>query len=96
MASQDAVGDRSAGKALPFGDVVMSNPVNPKINLVRNPSELPLEVDMEAFFDFSFWLAEELVDLIATQEEEARRNKRTRQRDRVLAIVESRRRQAVT
>lgn len=50
----------------------------PKINLSRKPNELPLDVDMEAFFEFSFWMAEELTDLIAEYEcrEKARRRQR--------------------
>ena len=30
-----------------------------------------IHVDMEAFFDFSFWLAEELEDLVATWQHQA-------------------------
>ncbi len=35
----------------------------PQLNLSRNKFEKPLFVDMEAFFDFSFWISEELLDL---------------------------------
>ncbi len=35
----------------------------PQLNLARQPRDLPLWVDMEAFFDFSFWIAEELLEL---------------------------------
>ncbi len=38
----------------------------PQINLARQPFEPPLFVDMEAFFEFSFWITEELLDLEAT------------------------------
>ena len=38
---------------------------SPKLNLTRRPSQLPFMVDMERFFEFSFWLAEELLDLEA-------------------------------
>ncbi len=37
----------------------------PQINLSRRPCEPPLNVSMEAFFEFTFWLAEELLDLEA-------------------------------
>jgi len=37
----------------------------PQLDLARNKFDLPLLVDMEAFFEFSFWLAEELLDLEA-------------------------------
>lgn len=36
-----------------------------KLVLVDNPSLGSIRVDMEAFFDLSFWLAEELEDLVA-------------------------------
>ncbi len=35
----------------------------PKLNLVRDPSAPPMYVRLESFFDFCFWLAEELQDL---------------------------------
>lgn len=34
-----------------------------------------IEVPMESFFDFSFWMAEELEDLIAQQQSKMRRAK---------------------
>ena len=37
----------------------------PQLDLARHRFDLPLLVDMEAFFDFSFWIAEELLDLEA-------------------------------
>ena len=37
----------------------------PKLNLSRHPDRPPLMVDMERFFEFSFWIAEELLDLVA-------------------------------
>lgn len=37
----------------------------PQLDLARNKFDLPLLVDMEAFFEFSFWLAEELLELEA-------------------------------
>ncbi len=40
----------------------------PPLNLARNKNDLPLTVEMEAFFDFSFWMAEELQDLISQHE----------------------------
>ena len=36
-----------------------------KLVLVDNPGLGTIRVDMEAFFDLSFWLAEELEDLVA-------------------------------
>ena len=43
--------------------------LRPRVNLSRRPGEPPLDVDMEAFFEFSFWMAEELLDLIASHEQ---------------------------
>ncbi len=37
----------------------------PQLDLARHRFDLPLLVDMEAFFDFSFWIAEELLELEA-------------------------------
>ena len=37
----------------------------PKINLNRRPGQPPFMVDMQGFFEFSFWMAEELLDLEA-------------------------------
>ena len=37
----------------------------PQINLARRQFEPPFYVDMEAFFEFSFWISEELLDLEA-------------------------------
>ena len=37
----------------------------PQINLARRLFEPPFCIDMEAFFEFSFWIAEELLDLLA-------------------------------
>lgn len=37
----------------------------PKLNLTRDPGQPPLHVSMESFFDFCFWMAEELQDLEA-------------------------------
>lgn len=38
----------------------------PQINLARRRFEEPFFVDMESFFEFSFWMSEELLDLEAT------------------------------
>ena len=35
------------------------------LNLARNKSEAPFFVNMESFFEFSFWISEELLDLEA-------------------------------
>ena len=35
----------------------------PQLDLARHTFDLPLLVDMEAFFEFSFWIAEELLEL---------------------------------
>jgi hypothetical protein len=37
----------------------------PQINLARRRFEAPFFVDMESFFEFSFWISEELLDLEA-------------------------------
>ena len=42
---------------------MIRTPQLPQLNLARNAYDLPLFVDMEAFFDFTFWLSEELLDL---------------------------------
>ena len=36
-----------------------------QLNLARHRYDLPFFVDMEAFFEFSFWMSEELLDLEA-------------------------------
>ena len=40
-------------------------PQAPQLNLSRGQFEKPFFVDMESFFDFSFWISEELLDLEA-------------------------------
>lgn len=35
------------------------------LNLARNKYEAPFFVNMESFFEFSFWISEELLDLEA-------------------------------
>lgn len=35
----------------------------PQLNLAQNRYDRPFFVDMEAFFEFSFWISEELLDL---------------------------------
>lgn len=45
--------------------MVIRTPQVPQLDLSRSPYERPLFVDMEAFFDFSFWIAEELLELEA-------------------------------
>ena len=37
----------------------------PQLNLTRDPGQPPMRISMESFFDFCFWLAEELQDLEA-------------------------------
>ena len=44
------------------------------IDLARQGDSSPLLVDMEAFFEFSFWIAEELGDLVAEHEHLNRKN----------------------
>ena len=52
-----------------FFQVPFSMPIRefqtPKINLSRRSDSQPLWVDMQGFFEFSFWMAEELLDLEA-------------------------------
>ncbi len=38
----------------------------PMLNLECNPQFAPIHVSMESFFEFSFWLAEELQELVET------------------------------
>ena len=62
-----------AGNAarLDFPDTMNSSNLNaPKLNLARNPEQAPFFVDMERFFEFSFWIAEELLDLVALHQEQ--------------------------
>ncbi len=49
------------------GDHIMSQgkSADTKLVLVDNPGLGRVRVDMEAFFELSFWLAEELEDLVA-------------------------------
>lgn len=42
---------------------MIRSPQIPQLDLARHTFDLPLLVDMEAFFEFSFWIAEELLDL---------------------------------
>jgi len=42
-----------------------SNAKPPQLNLARSQYERPMFVDMEKFFEFSFWISEELLDLEA-------------------------------
>jgi len=60
---------RHAGNAFTafFLETNMANriPQAPQLDLSRSRYEKPLFVDMEAFFDFSFWISEELLDLEA-------------------------------
>ena len=37
----------------------------PKLNLARKAGEPPMRISMESFFEFCFWMAEELQDLEA-------------------------------
>ena len=43
----------------------MDKPTATRITLTDDASLGRLQVDLEAFFEFSFWLAEELEDLVA-------------------------------
>lgn len=45
--------------------MVIRNPQLPQLNLSRNKFDRPFFVDMESFFEFSFWISEELLDLEA-------------------------------
>ena len=42
--------------------------ISGSIDLARQGDLSPMIVDMEAFFEFSFWIAEELADLVAEYE----------------------------
>lgn len=48
-------------------DDEMSEKNAPKVNLAR-ANQPDFWISMEAFFDFSFWLAEEIEDLVAQQQ----------------------------
>ena len=63
------------------------NSQSPQINLARNPFEPPLFVDMEAFFEFSFWITEELLDLEATHRLKNQRGKVTQAATEALAAI---------
>ncbi len=58
--------------------MAFSNSQVPQINLARGKFDLPFFVDMEAFFEFSFWISEELLDLEAKyrQKQKLRRSDR--------------------
>ena len=45
----------------------------PKINLARRRSDGAIRIDMESFFDFCFWIAEELQDLEAMHDPDRNR-----------------------
>ena len=43
--------------------MVIRTPQLPELNLARNQYDQPFFVNMESFFEFSFWMSEELLDL---------------------------------
>ncbi|GEM_PF-1368124 len=45
--------------------MVIRNSERSVLNLARNKYEAPFFVNMESFFEFSFWISEELLDLEA-------------------------------
>jgi hypothetical protein len=47
----------------PESAMVIRTPQLPQLNLSRNQFDQPFFVDMESFFEFSFWVSEELLDL---------------------------------
>ena len=55
--------------------MIFPNAQPPQINLARQRFEKPFFVDMEAFFEFSFWITEELLDLEANHKLKAQRGK---------------------
>ena len=55
--------------------MIFPNAQPPQINLARQRFEKPFFVDMEAFFEFSFWITEELLDLEANHKLKAQRRK---------------------
>ena len=66
--SRQEFGSWTQGRLLelqPCELTMIRSPQLPQIDLARHMFDLPLVVDMEAFFDFSFWIAEELLDLEA-------------------------------
>ena len=59
----------------------------PQINLARRQFEPPFCVDMEAFFEFSFWITEELLDLEANYKlKNRRRDSKTAGTDRATIV----------
>jgi hypothetical protein len=48
---------------IPVSNMAIRTPQLPQLNLARQTYERPFFVDMEAFFEFSFWMSEELLDL---------------------------------
>ena len=44
---------------------MIRKPQAPQFNLSPDKFETPFFVDMESFFEFSFWISEELLDLEA-------------------------------
>ena len=64
----------------------------PQINLARRQFEEPFFVDMESFFEFSFWITEELLDLEALYR---LKTKKVRDVDQVPTHVLSRGKTAV-
>ena len=60
----------------------------PQINLACRKFEPPLYVDMEAFFEFSFWITEELLDLEANYKlKDRRRDENTTGTDRAKIVL---------
>jgi hypothetical protein len=55
--------------------MIFPNSQPPQVNLARQRFEKPFFVDMEAFFEFSFWITEELLDLEANHKLKAHRRK---------------------
>ena len=64
--------------------------ITPQINLSRKPDELVFEVGMEAFFEFSFWMAEELLELVAEHEFREESRQETQQREKVKRLLADR------
>ncbi len=64
----------------------------PQINLARRQFEEPFFVDMESFFEFSFWITEELLDLEASYK---LKTKKVRDVDQVPSHVLTRGKTAV-
>ena len=72
MVALDSQGLRSMRQFIPVSNMNLRTVQSPQLNLQRSKFDRPFLVDMESFFDFSFWISEELLDLEARFKEKNR------------------------